>query len=185
MFSGSRWSNVRSTDTVKGSTSRKWATAKRSKWTFKYDFVSWCTHFKCMLHGIKTYTDTYLITWLLWIFYVLAGGERVQVELLHEFHKDILESRAEERESIKEGWSNKSCSVEGTIPSGSGGNAGAFYSFYDWMFFMSCWRIGWIIIIANIMTCYFILSLTFILNLKWHYVIYLSYSSFICCFVKC
>lgn len=63
-----------------------------------------------------------------------AGGQRVQIELLYELHKDILESRAEERESGEKRWSNKDGRVEGTVQGGAGGDAGRNINLFVWLF---------------------------------------------------
>lgn len=72
-----------------------------------------------MINTIKKSKLTNNLCWVL-----LAGGQRVQVELLDELYQDVLESRAEERESAEEGRSHKDVRVEGTVPSGAGGNTG-------------------------------------------------------------
>lgn len=55
---------------------------------------------------------------------LLAGGQRVQAELLHELHQDVLESRAEEGESAEEGRRHQDSCVEGAVQGGAGRNSG-------------------------------------------------------------
>lgn len=55
-----------------------------------------------------------------------AGGQRVQAQLLHELHQDLLESGAEEGASAEEGRRHEDVCVEGAVQGGAGGNTGRF-----------------------------------------------------------
>lgn len=56
--------------------------------------------------------------------FLVAGGQRVQAELLHELHQDLLESRAEEGEGAEEGRGHQDGRVEGAVQSGAGRGTG-------------------------------------------------------------